>query len=220
MEQVLDIVLGILVVAAVMWGSIVFVSFAQSLSFKQSKLKPLDNDTPPDQSHIWAAGSGFEFVGNFRHGSVYIAGWEHTKRPSFFCEYRIQQKMFYDMVTTFADEMSLTTGSTKEGNLTPKPPGHYHQTFSNLSLEQLWEKHVEAENYLVEKAGVKPPDVVLTFEDEITTAVQKELAYHKTIPLYHFRVPWWYFVRRNRLHNKTIRQQHESGIITLPNEIQ
>jgi len=219
MEQVLDIVLWILVVAAVLWGSIVFVSIAQSLSLKQSKLKRLENDTPPESSHAWAADSGFEFAGNFRLGSVYIAGWEHKRRPGFFCEYRLQQRTFYDIATNFADEMSLTTASTKDGNLTPKPPGHYHQTFSNLSLEQLWEKHIEAENYLVEKAGVRPADVVLSFEDEITAAVQKELAYHKTIPLYHFRVPWWYFVRRNRLHNKTIRQQHEAGMITLPNEM-
>jgi hypothetical protein len=219
MEQVLGIFFFVLCIVGVMWVSIIFTSFVQELSMRQSKLKRLDDNEPSGEAPAWAVANGFEFVGNFRLGPVYIAGWEHTKRPSFFCEYRIQRKEFFDMVTTFADDMSLTTGSTKDGQLNPKPPGDYFQTFSNLSLGQLWEKHVEGENYLVGKGGVKLPEIMLLFEDEITGALCKELEYHKSIPLYHFRVPFWFFFRRRRWHNKSIQAQHERGMIRLPNEM-
>ncbi|MHC4757024.1 MAG: hypothetical protein ACYTE8_00045 [Planctomycetota bacterium] len=219
MEQILYIVLGILVITVGLWGIIVAVSVVQTLSMKQSKLKRLEDNAPPEDSHSWAVSNGFEFTGNFRFGVVYISGWEHARRPSFFCEYRIQEKSFFDMVTIFANDTGLTTASSKDGQLSPKPPGAYHQTFSGLSLEQLWEKHVEAENDLVEKGGAALPDVMLSFEDEITGSVHKQFEYHKSISLYHFRVPWWYFFRRGRRHNKSIQKQHELGIIRLPNEI-
>ncbi|MHC4757025.1 MAG: hypothetical protein ACYTE8_00050 [Planctomycetota bacterium] len=213
------LLIAVFIIFVIISLDIVFSSFVQELSMKQGRVQRVENNDPSEDAQAWAVSNGFEFVGNYRIQSIYFSGWEHTKRPTFFYEYKVQFKKFYALVTIFSNHIKLTTGNSKNDQLDPKQDRDYVQSFTKMSFEHRWEKHVESENYLIEKGGVKLPDILFSFEEYLGEMLDKELENHRRFRFYHFRVLWWYFFRRGRRHNKSIQKQHELGITRLPNEI-
>ncbi|MCL2624452.1 MAG: hypothetical protein FWD31_12390 [Planctomycetaceae bacterium] len=75
-------------------------------------------------------------------------------------------------MTRFPDDITLSTSNTTdETNGFPPPPGTYQQIFPRKPLDELWERHCEAERFLVEKCGVvftpRLPDIVWPEADHI-----------------------------------------------------
>jgi len=106
-----------------------------------------------------------------------------------------------------------------DSNLFPKPPGSYVQTFSNLSLDDRWYKHIEMENYLLDEGQAQLVEVDKPFEKCIVDATRRQMKFIRSLPLWPLRGTYWYFVRRRFWHNKLIKEQHEKGMIKLPNEL-
>jgi len=172
------------------------------------------------EAQEWARASGFEFLGNYLEKATggLIAAWKHRERPTFFCVYIVQWTKAYDLVTEFAGGVSLTTGSTRSGGMYPRPPGDYGQNFTGLSLDELWGRHIEAENFLIDTGGADLVWMEVVFEESLVGALRKQMEYVRTIPLWPLRATGWFFLRRRKFHNLSIRQQHERGMIQLPKE--
>jgi len=170
----------------------------------------------------WAYNNGFDtFLGAYmvRLGvESFIAAWEHHGRPTYFCLYQAANRIFYDFVTIFSENRSLTTGSTKDGQFLPKPPGHYVQTFSSVSVAELYDRHRSAEQYLTMVGGITSRPLVSSFQETLAGAVKEQAAYIQSLGLWPLRAPVWYFIRKHRLHNKTIEQLHMARKAVLPHD--
>ena len=168
----------------------------------------------------WAADQGFDRVGCYTTGAAFIGAWRHSEKPRFFCVYLMQGRCAFDLVTIFSDRVSVTTGSSRDGQLYPRRPGSYLQTFSMDEVESLWPLHLEAEDYLTRHGGIRMEPLRATFEDVFVDACRKELAHARTYFLWQLRVWYWFVVRRLRRHGLSIQRQHESGLIEVPPPIE
>lgn len=175
----------------------------------------------------WAQRNDFKFLGyyNIRVGlhKIFMAAWQRTDRPTIICHYVIKVQNTVnratDIVTRFADDISLTTADTRGAQFLPKPPKNYAQSFSKVDLNQQWNRHIEMENYLIDVGGAQLVNLDIQFEKDVIEAGRKQTEFTRSIPLWYLRGPYWYFVRRYLWHNKSIEAQHKKRMIKLPNKM-
>jgi len=170
-------------------------------------------------SHEWAKSNDFTFIGYFVLQGALIAAWKHSDQSTFFCQYIVQDICSYDFATEFENHISLTTGSGLETQLFPPQPKHYKQSFSNITLDEQWKRHVEMKNYLIEVGQAKLTRIDRPFNEIFTESIRKQMKFIRSLWLWRFRGAYWFFVRRHLWHNKSIKTQHEKGMIKLPNEL-
>lgn len=214
-------------IAAVVLIAITVTTFVQVRLMSKPSLVPSPDKEPPPDANEWAQNNDFEFVGNFTMKvgpmNTFISAWRRYDRPTFFCQYIIRSKdsvkRAYDLVTEFAFNISLTTGDTRDSVFFPHPPGSYMQTFSNTSFDDRWYKHIEMENYLVDNGQAQLVQIDKPLEKCFVDAILEQMKFVQSIPLWPFRAPYWYFIRKSLWHNKSIKIQHEKGMINLPNEL-
>ena len=175
----------------------------------------------------WAQANEFVFL-NFYESKIggtiiSMAVWRRPDRPTFMVEYfaksGLQRARVIDFETEFAEGISLTTANSIDAQLTPKPPGDYNQSFSNIDLDDQWAIHIEMENYLMDEGQAALVNLDKDIEDALIESVKKEAAFVRTIKFWPFRIAWWYFVTKKMRHNMTIRSLHEKGLIKLPHEL-
>lgn len=166
--------------------------------------------------HAWAQSQGFEWVGGYIFQGVqpiFVAAWKHAAQGSFFCMYMHQARQMYDFVTLFEGKRGLTTTSTADGLLLPHPPGACVQGFK-LEPDDLWAKHLEAEVYLASR-GFVPLTAAPPFEQAVQEAIDRQMAYVRTRPLWPVQGVYWFILRRHLLFNRSIESQHHAGLIRL-----
>jgi hypothetical protein len=176
--------------------------------------------------NTWAANNGFEFEGCYKvlmgQSAASMVVWRRSDRPTVLCFYLItvgtKQKTATDIVTDFADYISLTSNNSRDAQFSPARPGRYMQTFSPVTLDELWAKHIEAENYLMDAGRAQLVQKEFIIEKEFIDSCRRQNAYTRSIPLWYLKGAYWYLIRRNIRHNKSVKQQHEKKMIKLPNE--
>jgi hypothetical protein len=187
----------------------------------------VSSDTkPPKDADEWAVSSEFEFIGNFSITVILpciISAWRRLDRPTFFSKYTLMDKNIvkiqYNLVTIFEKDIVLTTSSTKDEGFFPCPPGSYMQNFSSKSFDQRWHQHLEMENYLMDAGQVQLIDQDINFEQYLIEVIRRQMEFIRTLPFWPFRGLYWHFIRRYIWRNKSIKTQHERGMIKLPNEL-
>lgn len=177
--------------------------------------------------HQWAKENDFEFLAYYwvKPGfqRIFMGVWQRMDRPTFLCTYLVPNQYGFtsltDIFTEFAGEVSLTSTNSKAAQLYPKPPKSYHQTFSRIDLDELWRRHIEMENFLMDAGGAELVYTEIQFEESLVRDHQKDIRYIRSIPYWYLLGTYWYFVRRNLWHNKPVKTLHGKGMIKLPNEI-
>ena len=174
------------------------------------------------QSHdAWFVAQGFDIVACSTLNAmrnVLITAWQHRERPSYICIYHVANQRNYDIVTRFSDDIVLTTGSTADGMLLPQPPSSYIQCFVGRNLKKMWEKHGEAERFLMEEGATLSTDN-RPFDEVFIEAIHRQSEHVQTIPFWPLRGLYWYLIRRKQLSNKTVRQLVTAGVYPRPSEI-
>lgn len=202
----------------------ILMTFTQSrISLKQYKPKgktPEHTVRRIDYVRQWAKENDFEFLEYYwvkvGFQKIFMAVWRRTDRPTFLCTYLMNVT---DIVTEFAGDISLTTANSRAAQYAPKPPENYSQTFSRVTLDEQWRRHLEMENFLMDAGGAELVYAEIQFEEYFIGSVRKSLRYVRSIPYWYLLGAYWYFVRQNLWHNKSIKTQCEKGMIKLPNEI-
>ena len=123
------------------------------------------------QTEDWIEEHGMTFAGFFETTTP-IAAWYLADRSLIlFGNIRVFN---HDMVlqTRFPDDVTLVTSNIKDFVTAPSlPHGTYMQIFPKMTLEELWERHCEAERYLAEQCGVvftpRLPDIDWPEADDI-----------------------------------------------------
>jgi hypothetical protein len=230
MDQLPEFVQILLGVAALAAAIIVLPAIAQYyiirlLSNPKLHLKPADGRKfsrqirDAQKQDEWAREHGFEHLGCYVLSAtpgILIAAWRHTSEPTFMAMYYQQLRPFRDLVTMFQPDASLTTGSSADGLLMPRPPTDYSQCFTGLDADRLWERHREAIHFLTTRGRVSLARMPVDFERSFVTAMHDQCAHVRTIPLWPFRAIFWYFGRRRRLRNVSVEEQHQRGWVQLP----
>ena len=170
----------------------------------------------------WALAKGFaQFEGMYTFvvgAAAFVAAWRHMEHPTYFVLLSTGPKKFFVFLTEFSEHSDLVTGSAKHFQLFPKPPGHYVQTFSKLSLDDLFARHLAAARYVTTAGAVQVKPTPWAFEDAFTKGEALQAAYLQSLPFWFLRAPYWYYVRKTRFHNKAIERLHKSGMLQLPND--
>jgi hypothetical protein len=230
------ILAGILILVAavvvIVTATATFNIIAQGKRLVVERYQPDDKLLPAlvdaaEHHNLWATDNGFKLLGYYRlligTGSVSMVAWRRCDRPTVLCLYIVRVGsnlgVATDIVTGFVDEIGLTSNDSKAAQFSPWRPGRYLQSFSPVTLDGLWARHIEVENYLMDVGGARLVQKEFNLEEELVSSVRRQNAYTRSIPFWYLRVAYWYFIRRHIWHNKSVKQQHEKKMIKLPNEL-
>lgn len=178
----------------------------------------------------WLAQNGFESRGIFRTtggqiGAPYVVVWQRGSERTYLCIYvltrvpmgmnrripagaSINLAIGTNFVTVFQNGM-LSTGGSRDGQLLPPRPGRFIQTFSAADANELWGFHQAGLDFLREANGQVADKAVVDFREDFVGNTRAHMAYIRSLPLWFLRLPYWYFVRRFSMHNKSVREQCE-----------
>jgi hypothetical protein len=232
LHAIIWILLGIGIVFVVAVAGITYVMFKQ---LQKASLTPFQSGPPSRDervdavgaSHGWADECGFVFTGYFLLKislvETFVAAWQHLERPTYFCHYIAQTQQesqhTFDFTTLFDQNIALATGNGKDTTVLPQSPGVYQQGFRNISLDEQWHLHINAENYLMDKGGANLVERDLDLERDFTEAIREQMVYLQNLSFWPLRSVYWHFIRKGRWRNVTIEQQKDRRWIVLPNEM-
>jgi len=158
----------------------------------------------------WLDEHSYEPLGVFRHGMIHLAVWQRRHERTYLAIYlAANRRRLADVETMFDDGGGLQTGSTSETHVVPPRPNHWKQSFSVKQLMELHQHHEEGLAFLKNAIGQRPGQREKPVEDEIIESSRATCHFVRSIPLWPLRMPYWYFVRRHRLHGMGVRQQFE-----------
>jgi hypothetical protein len=169
----------------------------------------------PEGTRQWLEEKHFEPVGCYldKTSDILMAIWQQKGTTRTFIKYAAPDgTRLIDICTDFENHRHLTTSSSVDTHVLPKMYGSFSQSFDlsgspGQREETLWIRHVDAELFLEQHAGCRPKRNPKPALEEIRDYLSRQNQFIRGLFLGPFRWPWWYFVRRKRLHLKTVEEQ-------------
>lgn len=163
------------------------------------------------EHHDWARDHDFDWIGAFLVEApqrIFVAAWRQSDAQRYFCIYTHAHNDYYDFVTRFDDDHGLTTSGSMDAHTLPMAPGRYLQSFDGADHEELWERHLEAEEYLTRNEGVRLATTTLEddFPSLVVRSIHEQMKYVKSLPLWRLRVVLWFLVRGRKSNHGIERQ--------------
>lgn len=197
-----------LLIAAQVWFLV------RKMSEPEKMLVPLPNGLAPGRQMVvaqmqeWLNAMEMEPVFARRFGMIETVTFQQRGAPRFF-------SILFHKSTTFSFETyfddtdctCLDTGTSGSGGMFPTRLHQYQQSFPNASPDEAWQRHYDAELYLVQRFGLRYQQLTMPYEDILLKAMRLRMQHVRSIPLYPFRALYWYFVSRGQLAHRTIQQQ-------------
>ncbi|MFW6059952.1 MAG: hypothetical protein ACODAQ_07205 [Phycisphaeraceae bacterium] len=166
----------------------------------------------------WLEEQGFVWEGAYRQrsflGTTTIRAWRQPHSATFLCQYALPgNNTALDIVSIFSTtrHVGLTTGSSAGAQFLPHKPGIYVQSFSGVDTGTLWQRHLESEVVVADATGISPEPVDEPFEALLRLAISEQMKYIRSLPLWPLRAPYWFYIKRHRLHNKPVSEIIERG---------
>lgn len=180
---------------------------------RDSQVVPVDQEQEAskfrdaEDLHPWAEANGFQWAGGYvtRQGyECFNATWLHKHAPRTLTIRRYPGGFDeWEFATTFIDRVVLLTSNRKESLFLPSPPLEFAQAFEGRSLDELFDEHVAAENFVMSHENVRMAEGAS--EDSNAMALRR-IAYVKSLPLWQLRCLSWY-LRMGRRAGRSIREQ-------------
>lgn len=147
-------------------------------------------------------------IATYQFGSIQVATYQQQGAPRFFSFY-FHKQLTFCAETYFDDDdcTCLDTGTSGHIGMFPRRPHQYQQSFPQVTPEIAWQRHLEAENYLMERFGIKCRLLKQPYEQILTKAMRLRMTFVRSIPLYPFRALYWYAISRSQMANRSIQQQ-------------
>ena len=210
----------VLLISAILYGMMI------KLSDPQSVIRRLPNiATHPrlrqavDRHRAWADEHGLDWVEAYDCGQIAMGLWKHLSEPIFFCVYvGPTDKLLYDIVTVLdaKHHIGVTTHNSPDGMMLPAAPGSYRQSFPDLPLEELWERHLAAEVFLSQELRIQPRPLQQHPYDLLCDSMRRQVNHVRRIPLWPLRGAYWYFIARHRRVNQSVEEQFATGSAGAP----
>lgn len=155
----------------------------------------------------WATAQGFELVGSYRFRCppsppVLITAWQWPGVDVHFCLYQRPKKwvpeIITDRVTQFTNGASLTTAVSVKAMVLPCPQGMFMQAFPGAGLDELWDRHLAAEDLLLRAARLQPASGAVPFDHRFLAFLRDHVAFVRTRAFWPIRVYYWHLTARLR----------------------
>lgn len=217
-------VAGILALLAAVLINVILVKTIQKISNPDGLLVVDDEGHSklygnPAYAHVadWAKANGFEpdlaadFYGRTDGVRTQVLTWKNGYKKTFLAYYCTPEKDFWEFVTILKNDSALNSSNTKDSVMLPSPPGIFMQACEGLDLNTLFSWHEQALVFLHEAGDVAIVDRWESTDKLILESIRRQVAHVKSIPLWQFLGVYWFFVRRNRLNAKSIRDRYPQG---------
>jgi len=152
------------------------------------------------------ASEQFERAAVFQFGAVEAIVFRQ-KGTQLFLNFYFHQKISATVESRFNDTTFLETSSSGSVGLFPARPGAYRQSFPDVPVEVVWQRHLEGEAWLMQKFGIGWTPLTGSYEQTLVNSLRLSINHVRSIPLYPFVVFYRYFVTRHLFNHKTIQQQ-------------
>jgi hypothetical protein len=74
-------------------------------------------------------------------------------------------------------------------------------------VDEICQRHLEAEDYLMKKFHLSWKSLSLSHEEITIKAIRLQMDNVRSIPLYPFRALYWYAISRKTIANRSVQQQ-------------
>ncbi|NOY76107.1 MAG: CbrC family protein [Kiritimatiellaeota bacterium] len=187
----------------------------------KNPLKPIILNPKSDvmktiQSHYaWTEANGFEWLNSYQSiGTAVVAAWKKKDEPTFLCVYCLSNgKISREFNTEFQDGGGLDTSDSPDAGLFPRREGDYSQSFPNTTIEEQWNWHSHAIEYLTKNLRLKFASDKRGFEEVFAEGLKAPVDYATSLPLWPLRIPYWFLVRRKRMLGKTVSELLHAGLL-------
>lgn len=112
----------------------------------------------------------------------------------------------HEFFTSFSDDATLTTTTTRAAFLFPLPFGTFTQCFPHATPETLWKAH-QTEDHLISVVGIPVKESRIPILETFKLITIRKLSYVTSLRLWYVRGVYWYLIRRFLLHNRPIWRQ-------------
>jgi hypothetical protein len=207
----LPLIIAVAAVPAVV--SVQVYALVQKMSEPEKMLQPLNEGLSADKQQIvlahrdWLAARQLQYLTAFQFGSIQVAVFQQENAPRFFSIY-FHQHVTYDLETRFDELTMLDTATSGSTGMFPARPGSYKQSFPGADAESVWQRHLEAEDYLVKKFNITWQPLTKPYVEILVNGLRLQMQHVRSIPLYPLRALYWYAVTRHRMANRSIQQQY------------
>lgn len=203
-------------------ASVPFFAWLSAIGLSGIRLEPV----PPSEvdrqiqasrgDNDWAEANGYEWIGVYRtvarfNPTITVLAWQSPGAATFLCVYQHANRHAnlhaYDLVTEFDQGVSLTTGSSPNSVFHPQRPGSFVQAFPGVGLDELFARHLEAEEYLQDRLGVVPMALDQPFAEHVADEVHQSTRFMRAIPLWPLRVYAWHATKSART-NRSVAQRY------------
>ncbi len=175
-------------------------------------------DDAKNKTHSWATYHGFDediaadFTSQLSKKTIKVSTWRNSEKCLIVCLYVSEKGVHYDLVSEFTGKRGLTTSSSAYGAVLPSVPKNFLQYFPGMTLNELWQRHTEAEEYIKNKYSI----VLERFGDdtlsEFKDAIVEQMKYIKSLFLWQLRGPYWYFfwyfLRKKFMLNRKVSERY------------
>jgi hypothetical protein len=209
------IVVGFLGIAVTGMISVYMIKNTKEL-LKPIILNPQSNVMKTIQEHYsWTENNGFEWINSYQSiGTAVVGAWKKKGEPTFFYVYCLSNgKISREFATDFKEDGGLTTCDSPDAGLFPQRKGNYAQTFPNCSIEEQWNWHLHAFEYLTKNLRLEPASDDKNFEESFSKGTLDPVEYVSSLPFWPLRIPYWFFVRRKRVLGKTVSELLHAGLL-------
>lgn len=187
----------------------------RKMSQPEKMLFPLPNGLAPERQWVvngyghWLQSQQLQTIGAFRFGSLETIAFRQKGAPRFFSIVFSRMGVSFAVETFFdgTDSPSLETGTSGSTGMFPAPPRTYKQSFPGVTPDVAWQRHVDAEAYLIERFCLRYRPLTLPYEQILLNGVRTTTQYVRSIPFYPFRAVYWFFVSRRKANNRSIQEQ-------------
>ena len=89
----------------------------------------------------------------------------------------------------------------------PARPNAFRQSFPGATVDEVTQRHLEAEEHLIKKFNLRWKPLTLSYEEILIKAIRLHMQHVRSIPLYAVRALYWYAVSRRKIANRSVPQQ-------------
>lgn len=164
----------------------------------------------PADVHAFVAKHGLTLVDALQYSNIPFAVFRmpnEARVETYLVLMSAGGKVVCDFVTDFGPECSLTTCRHNSGFVNPRPPGAHMQSFPKATLEQLFDLHLAGELFLAERGLLVPGELDPDLAQRIERSLRRQGACLRKYPGWWWKAPWWFWVTRHRMNNRSLAQQ-------------
>ena len=163
-------------------------------------------------AHYWSRSKQFNsnerFLISTPNSQMDIKGeiWSTGNGLHYFIAYSSEHFLSFEFITSFNNDITLTTNNSRDSQLMPHPDTQLVQSFDVGSIDELWEHHLHAIEHLENNHTIRPYKISHPTACLIKDSFIKHAQYIQCIPFWYAKGFYWFFFRRHFLHNRPIEE--------------